>query len=156
MEFFDRQNHLRNLYSEFRKTDEFYKTFCDEFVDELCGIVGLYHPEMIKSSEVESNLRLYAREMLSTIEAVKYKDESYSAHRLDEELQMMTRLVVKKAEKDQDPEFIDRVHEQAKAMLVKHFSDIPDLSASALRLLEKNSKMYNWEFISNFYIEKKG
>lgn len=152
MENFDRHKHWSNIYSEFRKTDEFYKTFCDEFVDELCGIVGLYHPEMIKSSEVESNLRLYAREMLSTIEAVKYKDESYSAHRLDEELQMMTRLVVKEAEAEQIPEFIDHVHEQAKAMLVRHFPDIIDLSGRGLRLLEKNSKMYNWEFITNFYL----
>ena len=34
--------------------------------------------------------------------------------------------------------------------MVKHFAAIYDLSSNGFRLLEKNARLYNWEFVSNF------
>ncbi|MGF7140062.1 hypothetical protein [Roseimarinus sediminis] len=152
MENYDKHKDWDRIFNGVFKTNKFFSSFCDEFVDQVRSVVGLYYPEMIGKEALEKDLLLYAREMLSAIEAIQSKDESYSPKQLAEEVKVMTRLIVKKAEEDQDPEFIDRVHAQAKAMLVKYYPEIPDLSASALRLLEKNSKMYNWEFITNFYL----
>ena len=99
-------------------------------------------------------IRLYADEMLSCVESVLYKDKSYPEYRLKEEVEMLARIIDKKPEKGQSAEFIEKSHLAAKEMLVYHYPDIYDLSAEAFRLLEKYSRMYSWEFITNFYSYK--
>ena len=151
MENFDNLNPLYPVFEEFKKTDEFYDLFRKEFAASLASVIQAHYPYLDFDSETEEILRLYANEILSSTESVLYKDKSYPRYRLEEELTLMTRLVIKKPGEGQNSNFIEETHMKAKEIMVKYFGEIMNLSANGFRLLEKNARMYNWEFITNFY-----
>lgn len=154
MDYSGQEENFRNkIYSEFKRIDEFVTFFRDEFVDSLYEIVTEYYHDVERDNVLVENLALYANEMISTAESVIYKDKSYSAYRIKEELVAMTRVVVKEPTEDQDPEFIEKIHQKAKELMVQHYPNIIELSGDGFRLLEKYARMYNWEFITNFYAE---
>ncbi|MDA3929453.1 MAG: hypothetical protein PF541_10880 [Prolixibacteraceae bacterium] len=151
MEEFNSDRNLQKIIKEFKRTDEFYSSFRHQFIISLFLIVKKHYKHLQLNEEMNNNLRLYADEILSCVESVTYKDSSYPAFRLEEELQMMTRIVVKVPNENQNPDFIEQVHLKAKEMMVLHYPDIVELSANGFRLLEKYSRMYNWEFVTGFY-----
>lgn len=151
METFDKENYINNIFTEFTKTDEFYDVFRFQFIFEMKEITADYYPEFDINKEYESILKLYADEVLSTSESVIYKDKSYPDYRIVEELQIMSGLVVKEYEKFHKSIFIEAIHHKAKELIVRHYSEVFNLSANGFRLLEKYTLMYNWEFVTNFY-----
>ena len=152
MEYFDKEKYIKNIYEEFRKTDAFYNSFRKQFVSEIVQVVREHHPETEKNPILQEDIKLYADEMINTAESVVYKDKSYPGYRLLYELEVMSRLVVKEPENNQNTQFIHDIHQKAKALMVLHYPEIFDLSANGFRLIEKYAKMYNWEFITNFYL----
>ena len=155
MEEFDRNKDFHNMIREFKQTDEFYNSFRHQFIVSLFLVVKRYFKELKLDEEMNHNLQLYADEMLSCVESVLYKDSTYTTYRLDEELGIMTRLVNKQPKPEENIEFVDKIHLKAKEMIVRHYADIENLSGNGFRLLEKYTKMYNWEFIANFYAQTK-
>jgi hypothetical protein len=151
MGVFDSGEYFRKVLIEFKRTDQFYSSFRLLFKARLVKVIVEYYPHIDGDNDLDSNLNLYADEILSCVEAVVYKDNSYPEFRIQEELDVMTRIVVKEADQGQDPEFIDQIHLAAKAMIVDSYPEIVDLSGNSFRLLEKFSRMYNWEFIVAFY-----
>lgn len=151
MEDFDRNKNLHNMIREFKQTDEFYNSFRHQFIVSLFLVVKRYYKDLQLNEEMNRNLQLYADEMLSCVESVIYKDTTYTDYRMEEELGIMIRLVNKQPKSDENAEFIDKIHLKAKEMIVRHYPAIEELSGNGFRLLEKYSKMYNWEFVSNFY-----
>ncbi|MFA9392187.1 MAG: hypothetical protein ACERKD_20415 [Prolixibacteraceae bacterium] len=151
MEDFDRNKNLHNMIREFKQTDEFYDSFRHQFIISLFLLVKRYYKELKLDLEMNNNLKLYADEMLSCVESVLYKDSTYPDFRMEEELGMMNRIVNKEPTEEENAEFIDKIHLKAKEMIVMNYSGIEELSGTGFRLLEKYSKMYNWEFVSNFY-----
>ena len=151
MEEFDREKNLHNTIREFKQTDEFYNSFRHQFIVSLFLVVKRYFKTLKLDEEMNHNLQLYADEMLSCVESVIYKDSSYPKFRMEEELGIMTRLVNKQPKPEENAEFIDKIHLKAKEMIVRHYPAIEELSGNGFRLLEKYAKMYNWEFIANFY-----
>lgn len=155
MEEFDSNKDFHNMIREFKQTDEFYSSFRHQFIVALFLVVKRYFKNMLLDEEMNHNLQLYADEMISSVESVLYKDSSYPIFRMEEELGIMTRLVNKQPKPEENIEFIDKIHLKAKEMIVKHYPAIEDLSGNGFRLLEKYAKMYNWEFIANFYAQTK-
>lgn len=151
MEFFDSENYLRKIHKEFKQTDEFYDLFRAWFISEIYKLITEFYPKIVKNNNLGNKLKLYADEILSSTESVIYKDMSYPEYRIEDELRVMTRLTNKETNEDQNPEFIEKVHLKAKALMVEYYPNIIDLSANGFRLLEKNAKMYNREFVNNFY-----
>lgn len=152
MEFFDKEGEMRYIKEELRKTDEFNQLFKREFSKILGGLITVYFPNF-KSDDtlLAGYIENYASEILSSTEAVIDKDHSYMDYRLEEELDNMNRLVSKMMESKPNEAFVDVVHQNVKAQMVRYFGDISELSASGFRLLERNSRMYNLEFAANFY-----
>jgi len=155
MEDFDSNKHIQNIIREFKRTDEFYNSFRHQFIISLFLVVKRFYRDHQLNETMNNNLQLYADEMLSCVESVLYKDFSYPEFRMEEELKVMTRLVVSKPEYDQHNEFIEKIHLKSKEMIVRHYPAIFSLSANGFRLLEKYAKMYNWEFVSTFYAKMK-
>lgn len=151
MEDFDAERPLHNLIKEFSRTDEFYNSFRQQFIITIFLVIKKYFKEKQLDQKMDQNLRLYADEMLSCVETVLYKDKSYPDYRLAEELEMLGRVVGKQQPDERNPEFVERIHMSAKELIVNHYPDVFDLSADGFRLLEKYAKMYNWEFLTNFY-----
>lgn len=152
MDYFTHDGYLsEKLYREFERIDKFFEFFRDEFVASIQEIVFEYYPQYATSETLNDDLFLYANEIINTAESVIYKDSSYPACRLQEELEAMTRIVQKEPGTGQNHEFIKRVHFKAKELMVNHFPLINDLSGNGFRLLEKYTAMYNWEFVTAFY-----
>jgi len=79
-----------------------------------------------------------------------FEEINYPFYRLEEELGTMNRLTLKLQKLEKNSDFREAVHRHAKELMVKYFVAIYDLSSTGFRLLEKNAKLYNWEFSSNF------
>jgi len=148
---FDKENKMKHILEELKNTDAFYRLFKEEFSELLYMVIGKFYPSVIPNPAIDDLLQTYALEILSSTETVIDKDRNYPVYRLDEELVIMNRLILKLPEAEQFDEFRDAIHNKAKELMVKHYEGIVDLSSNGFRLLEKNAKLYNWEFISNFY-----
>jgi hypothetical protein len=151
MESFKSNNNIKSEGGLKQKTEAFYKQFRKQFVDELFSIIVKYYPGISPGMMLNSDLNLYANEIISSAETVLLKDKDYTEERLQEELNIMNRLVVKDPIPGQNTVFVDLIHKKAKETMVNAFPEVFDLSSDGLRLLEKYSKMYNWEFVVEFY-----
>ena len=151
MESFDKEHYINKIYSEFKKTDEFYNSFRKQFIAEILKICMVFYLKIEINALFTENLKLYADEILSTTESVIYKDQSYSETRINEELVLMKRIVVKDFEAFHNRNFIEMLHLKTKELIVQHYSNVIDLSGNGFRLLDLYTKMYNWEFVTNFY-----
>ena len=151
MESFDKESKMKFILEELKKTDEFYSFFKIEFSDVMYGLINEFYPASGENPLINDLLQSYALEILSSTESVIDKDLNYPQYRLDEELSVMSRLVLKLTEGKHNKAFVNAVHQKAKELMVKYYEAIQDLSSIGFRLLEKNAKLYNWEFISNFY-----
>lgn len=151
MEAFEPYKPLREIHHEFRRSEEFYNSFRHQFIISLFLVVKRHYKHLQLNETINSDLKLYADEMLSCVESILYKDFTYHAEKLDEELRAMNRMVSIKAEFEDHMEFINKLHLKAKEMIVRHYPPVFDLSASGFRLLERYSRMYNLEFASNFF-----
>lgn len=156
MEKFDSNKSLGKIIKEFKRTDEFYNSFRERFIVATFFVIKRYYKQLKLDEEMDRDIRLYADEMLSCVESVIYKDLTYPEERLEEEVKVMTRIVQKDLESFHNMAFIEKLHVVAKEQIVTNFPQIMDLSANGFRLLERYSKLYNWEFITNFHkqIEK--
>jgi hypothetical protein len=57
---------------------------------------------------------------------------------------------LKLSKPEENDDFREAVHLKAKELMVNNFTGIYNLSSTGFLLLEKNAKLYNWEFASNF------
>jgi len=151
MELFDSENRMRHLSEVFKKTDEFYSSFKKEFGRSIYTVIHEFYPAFEPGHVLDDILQVYAEEILSATESVIDKDHSYPEYRLDEELRIMNRLVNRESDPRQNEAFMEAVHRRVKKLMVTHYPDIAGLSGYGFRLLEKNAKMYNLEFMANFY-----
>ena len=152
MDFSGQEENFRyKIYNEFKQIEDLLDEFRNDFGDAILELIQEYYPLLEKDDALSENIGLYANEIINAADSVTYKDQTYPVYRIKEELKAMTRIVVKEPSDGQDPEFIKRIHKKAKEILVNHFPQVIDLSGDGFRLLEKYTKMYNWEFITNFY-----
>ncbi|MBN2806182.1 MAG: hypothetical protein JXR22_05950 [Prolixibacteraceae bacterium] len=151
MEAFEPYRRLHEIKHDFKRSEEFYHSFRHQFIISLFLVVKRHDKNLQLDETMNGNLQLYADEMLSCVESVLYKDFTYPDGRLEEELKTMNRIVSVKPELEQHMEFINKLHLKAKEMIVRHYPPVFELSATGFRLLERYSRMYNLEFVSNFY-----
>jgi len=147
---FDKEKRLNKLFADFKRTDEFYISFKREFEELLFDIILDYHPNFIQKNVLHEIISLYATEVFSASESVIDKDHSYPEHRMIEELQYMDRLLTKEQAMAFDNDFSNTIHDKVKALVVKHYPNIINLSMHGFRLLERNLKLYLYGFISQF------
>ena len=150
MEIFDSEGNMKFILEEIIKTDTFYNLFKKEFSELIYNIIQEFYPETIPGDELDELLQSYAVAILNATESVIDKDRNYPSYRLEEELGTMNRLTLKLSKLEENNDFREAIHLNTKELLVKHFVAIYDLSSTGFRLLEKNAKLYNWEFASNF------
>jgi len=150
METFDSAGNLKFILEEIKKTDTFYNLFKKEFSVLIYNKIQEFYPNILPDEEIDELLEAYAVAILNASESVIDKDRNYPMYRLEEELGTMNRLTLKLSKLEENNDFREAVHLQAKQLIVKHFAAIYDLSSTGFRLLEKNAKLYNWEFASNF------
>jgi len=150
MEIFDSEGNLKFILEEIKKTDTFYNRFKKEFSALIFNIIQEFYPNSKPSEEIDELLQAYAVAILNATESVIDKDRNYPSFRLEEELDTMNRLTLKLSKLEENNDFRETVHLNAKKLMVKHFVAIYDLSSTGFLLLEKNAKFYNWEFASNF------
>jgi len=122
MELFDKENKMKYILRELKKTDEFYNNFKAEFSELIYAVIREFYPE-INTNSIDEILQTYALEILNSAESTIDKDRNYPSYRLYEELNTMDQLVRKLPEPMQNIEFIDAVHQKAKWMVVKHYED---------------------------------
>jgi len=99
---------------------------------------------------MDNLLLAYSVAILNSTESVIDKDHNYPLYRLEEELDSMNRITLKLSQNEEYDYFGEAVHLKAKELMVNHFEGIYDLSSVGFRLLERNARIYNWEFVSNF------
>jgi len=150
MEIFDKEGRMKVILEEIKKTDTFYGNFQKEFSELIYAKIHEFYPDSGKCTEIDEMLQSYAVAILNSVESVIDKDRNYPFYRLEEELATMNRLKKKLSEEGPNNAFGEAVHQQAKELLVKYFNAVYNLSSTGFRLLEKNTKLYNWEFVSNF------
>ncbi len=150
MDSFDNEGNMKFILAEIQKTDTFYNSFQKEFSDLLLKIIQEFYPNTTIGDEMENLLLAYSVAILNSTESVIDKDHSYPFYRLEEELESMNRITLKLFQEEKYNDFGEAVHLKAKKLMVKHFAAIYDLSSNGFRLLEKNARLYNWEFVSNF------
>lgn len=150
MELFDKESKMNFILEELKKTDAIYNIFKKEFSEIIYSVINQYYPTITNDSELEELIHSYALEILSSTESVIDKDSNYPQYRLYEELITMNQLVLRLQNEAQYDTFSEAIHLKAKELMVKYYTSIFSLSANGFRLLEKNAKLYNWEFISSF------
>lgn len=150
MKPFDHDGNLKFILEEIKKTDTFYNLFKQEFSVLIYHIFQEFYPDTRPGDEIDDLLQDYAVAILNTTESVIDKDRNYPLCRLEEELATMNRLTLKLSKPEENNGFREAVHLKAKELMVDNFTGIYDLSSTGFRLLEKNAKLYNWEFASNF------
>lgn len=150
MEIFDNEGNLKFILEEIKKTDTFYNLFKKEFSELIYTNIHKFYPEILPGEEIDELLEAYAVAILNATESVIDKDRNYPIYRLEEELSTMNRLTLRLSKLEKNMDFREAVHLHAKKLMVRYFAAIYDLSSTGFRLLEKNAKLYNWEFASNF------
>jgi len=150
MEIFDNEGNLKFILEEIKKTDTFYNLFKKEFTELIYTSIQEFYPDILSGGEINELLEAYAVAILNATESVIDKDRNYPFYRLEEELGTMNRLTLRLSNREENNGFREAVHQHAKELMVKYFIAIYDLSSTGFRLLEKNAKLYNWEFASNF------
>ena len=152
MEIFDNDGNLKFILEEIKKADTFYNLFKKEFSVLIYHIIQEFYTDTITCDEIDELLQAYAVAILNATESVIDKDRNYPSYRLEEELATMNQLTLKLSKLEANNAFREAVHLKAKEIVVNHFKDIFDLSSTGFLLLEKNAKLYNWEFASNLEI----
>ncbi len=150
MDSFDNEGNMKFILEEIQKTDTFYNSFKKEFSESLMKIIQEFYHDTLMNNELDNLLLAYSVAILNSTESVLDKDHNYPFYRLEEELASMNRITMKLSQKEEYDDFGEAVHLNAKKLMVKHFDDIYNLSSIGFRLLEKNARLYNWEFVSNF------
>jgi len=150
MKSFDDEGNMKFILEEIQKADTFYNSFKKEFSELMYNIIQEFYPEALPVDEIENLLIAYSVAILNSTESVIDKDRNYPFYRLEEELDTMSRLTLKLSQPEDFYDFAETVHLKVKALMVNYFDDIYNLSSTGFRLLEKNARLYNWEFISNF------
>jgi len=150
MEIFDSAGNMKFILEEIKKADTFYNLFKKEFSVLIYNIILEFYPETRPGDEIDDLLQSYAVAILNATESVIDKDRNYPSYRLEEELATMNQLTLKLSKPEENDDFREAVHLKAKELMVNNFTGIYNLSSTGFRLLEKNAKLYNWEFASNF------
>jgi len=150
MEIFDNERNLKFILEEIKKADSIYMLFKKEFSELIYTSIHQFYPGILPYEEIDELLEAYAVAILNATESVIDKDRNYPLYRLEEELGTMNRLNLKLPQLEANSDFREAVHMRAKELMVKYFVAIYDLSSTGFRLLEKNAKLYTWEFASNF------
>lgn len=150
MKSFDSEGNMKYILEEIKKTDTFYSLFKKEFSESINHIIQKFFPDTLQSDEIDNLLQAYAVAILNATESVIDKDRNYPFYRLEEELEAMNRITLKLSKPEENNDFKEAIHLQAKELMVKYFVAIYDLSSNGFRLLEQNSILYNWEFVSDF------
>jgi hypothetical protein len=150
MKTFDNTENLKFILEEIKKTDTIYNLFKKEFSELIYVSIHHFYPYIIPCDEIDEMLQSYTVAILNATESVIDKDRNYPTYRLEDELATMNRLTLKLSEEGPNNAFRETIHMKAKELMVKYFIAIFDLSSTGFRLLEKNAKLYNWEFVSNF------
>lgn len=150
MEIFDSAGNMKFILEEIKKADTFYNLFKKEFSVLIYNIILEFYPETRPGDEIDDLLQSYAVAILNATESVIDKDRNYPSYRLEEELTTMNRLTLKLSKPEGNNAFREAVHLKAKKLMVNNFTGIYNLSSTGFLLLEKNAKLYNWEFASNF------
>jgi len=150
MEIFDKDGNMKFISEEIKKTDTLFGSFKYEFSLRIYEIIQRFYPTIQPSHEINEQLQAYAIAILNCTMSVIDKDRNYPLYRLEEELISMNKLTLKLSKIEENNAFSEAIHMQAKALLVNYFNFIYDLSSTGFRLLEKNTKLYNWEFVSSF------
>ena len=150
MKSFDDEGNMKFILEEIQKADTFYNSFKKEFSELVYNIIQEYYPEAVSVDEIDNLLLAYSVAILNSTESVIDKDRNYPLYRLEEELDAMSRITLKLSQSEDIYDFAESVHLKVKALMVKHFNDIYNLSSIGFRLLERNASLYNWEFVSSF------
>ena len=150
MKSFDDEGNMKFILEEIQKADTFYNLFKKEFSELVYNIIQEYYPETVSVDEIDNLLLAYSVAILNSTESVIDKDRNYPLYRLEEELDAMSRITLKLSQSEDIRDFAESVHLKVKALMVKHFNDIYNLSSNGFRLLERNASLYNWEFVSSF------
>lgn len=150
MKSFDEEGNIKFILEEIQKADTFYNAFKKEFSEKILPIIQEFYPDGKLNGEMENLLLAYAVAVLNSTESVIDKDRNHPLYRLEEELEAMTRITLNTSSSEENRDFGEIIHEKTKELMVKHFAAIYDLSSIGFRLLEKNARLYNREFVSNF------
>lgn len=150
MKSFDDEGNMKYILEEIQKADTFYNSFKKEFSELIYNTIQEYYPETLTGNEIDNLLLAYSVAILNSTESVIDKDKNYPLYRLEEELDAMSRITLKLSQSEDTHDFAESVHLKVKALMVSHFDEIYNLSSNGFRLLERNARLYNWEFVSSF------
>jgi len=144
MNRFEKENLIKHILDEIKKTDEFVNSFKHDLAIALYPIIGHYYPLTGRSAVVDEVLQNYAVVITNYTESVIDKDRTYPEYRLNDELEAMNKLVSKLT--FNNPAFTEAVSFQVKELMIKYYHNIYNLSGNGFRLLEMNARLYVWEF----------
>ncbi len=147
---FNKEDRINDILAGFKKTDQFYSKFKAEFESDVFDIILDFYPHFKQKDVLNEMIQMYASETLSATEAVLDKDNHYPEYRKLEEIEYMNKILAKEKGMYSENEFSEALHNRIKAIVVKHYSDVMDLSNHGFRLLERNLKMYLLGFVSQF------
>ena len=150
MEDFNHDDFLSKMLQEFNRTDEFYMRFKSEFSVFIMNVLSQYYSHKPVSKELQSDVLLFADELISAAETTLYKDLHYTEDRLKEEVKAMDKGASNVSLPGLNQEFLSDIFEGSKKHIVKFFPDIFELSSNGFRLLNLYIRLYHTEFATTF------
>ena len=138
------------MLNEFKKTDDFFNMFRNEFFRELNAVIGEFYPDTDVDRTITGIVEEYANNILNITVSVIDKDRNYPEFRLSEELNIISGLLQKESGFANPEDFAEDVHAKVKKLMVRYFPDITGLSSYGFRLLERNARILNLRFVANF------
>ncbi len=138
--------HLRN-------DKKFYESFRKKFVSNIFKLILEFYPDTKISVRINTDLNIFADEIIGSSESIMIKDCTLSESELEKELHLVERLLVNELQSVDNPVFDESIHHEVKKMLVDFYPEIFELSGNGLRLLERSSKMFCWEFVIGFHAQ---
>ncbi len=145
---------MRQMLKEFKKTDDFFNMFREEFCRDIYVIVGEFYPAIGNEATIAGVVDMYAGAILNVTDSVIDKDRNYPEFRLSEELDIISKLLAKEPGFANPGAFAETVHAKVKELMVRYYPEIGQLSGIGFRLLERNARIYNLEFVANFYSQE--
>lgn len=142
MNFFDREEFVKEMRREFEIIDDARKVFTDNLCGDIFALIRHSFSGEILTEELKAAIEDKATEVFLSTQSVIDKDRTFPEYRMIFELDRMRKAVNRRVEESITPEFDSKLLHFVKYHIVEHFSEVYNLSAEGFLLLDLYAKYH--------------
>lgn len=151
MQSFDKEKNIENILQNFKALDRYYVGVKNGLMNNLFQIANEFYPQFEQNKTNKEYFDLFAMYLINSTESVVEKDKIYTPFRLSLELETTENIALKMVSHKVNIAFEEKINHTLRKFIVENFKQIYSLSGDGFRLLEKNIKIFNFHFLSDFY-----